>query len=77
MEGEIGEGGGVNLFAESVEGDGGEGGDVVGVDDEERIGGFDCCWKGVLCQYVFLWVDFQRWARGMRTSTPCVNVGLG
>lgn len=49
VEGEVGEGGGVDLFAEGVEGDSGEGGYVVGVDDEERIGGFDCCWERFIC----------------------------
>lgn len=43
VEGEVGESGGVDLFAECVKRDGGEGGYVVGVDHEERIGGFDCC----------------------------------
>lgn len=47
LEGEVGQGGVVNLFAEGVEGDGGESGDVVGVNYEERVGGFDCCWQDV------------------------------
>lgn len=45
VEGEVGESGCINLFAEGVEWDGREGSDVVGVDDEKRIGGLDCCYS--------------------------------
>lgn len=46
-EREVGEGGGVYLVAERVDGCVREGGYVVGVDYEEGVGGFDYCWRGV------------------------------
>lgn len=46
-EGEVGEGGGVDLLAEGVDGGVWEGGDMVGVDDEEGVGGFNDGWRGV------------------------------
>lgn len=78
VQGKVGESGGVYLFAEGVERDGGEGGYVVGVDDEERIGGFDSCWKVDI--HVNVWSASNRFPmlkKRMRTSTPCIDIGLG